>query len=161
MVCGLSCSVAIVFIVAMIYFYSATGITGVAQKYEATLTPEKQLIYKDVVNERSRLAYQGYGLGLLVAALYIWFHKTMMTNGVKRDKMSNLSMVCIVISLMFSVNYFYYLLSPKKVYMLQKLKSNEEIKNWLEMYRAMQFNYHLGLLFGVAAAGAVAFAFRC
>lgn len=149
----------------MVYFYSATSSSQVTQKYEATLTPEQKARYKEVVSERSRLAYEGYGIGFIIAALYIWLHRSFLTGATgrlfKRDKLSSISMVCIVVSLMFVTNYFYYVLSPKKSYMLNYLNEKEEIANWVTMYREMQFNYHLGLLFGIIAAGIGAFAFRC
>jgi hypothetical protein len=45
--------------------------------------------------------------------------------------------------------------------MLNYLQNKDEIKGWLEMYREMQFNYHMGLTLGIIAVGILAFAFRC
>lgn len=149
------------FVVAMVYFYSATYSSKVAQNYESTLSPELRSHYKGIVAERSRLAYEGYGLGLILAVAFVWLQRGFAGRIFKREKLSSLSMVCIVVSVMFVTNYFYYMLSPKKQYMLNYLKDQNEISNWLKMYREMQFNYHTGLLCGVVAAGIAAFAFRC
>lgn len=164
MTCGISFLVAIVAMVTMAYFYSATTSSQVAQKYEATLTPELRTHYHAIVAERQVLAYKGYGLGLILAIAYIWFHRGLQGKMKKIfawGKLSNLSMVSIVVAMTFVTNYFYYVLSPKKAFMLNYLSGKEEIDNWTKMYREMQFNYHVGLLAGVISAAFVALAFRC
>lgn len=75
--------------------------------------------------------------------------------------MSNLTMVCLVVSISFLTNYFYYLLSPKSDWMLNHIKDPEQTKAWLYMYRSMQVYYHGGLALGLIAVGVFAFAFRC
>jgi hypothetical protein len=164
MVCGTSCLISIVFLVAMAYFYTATSSSHIAKNYEATLTPEQRTHYKDIVSERTRLAYEGYGLGFIISVAYIWINRMVIRSGVgrlfKREKMSVVSMVCVVIAIASLTNYFYYVLSPKKKFMLNYLNNQEEISRWLVMYKEMQFNYHMGLLCGVVAAGIGAFAFR-
>ena len=155
MVCGISCSVAIAFVIGMIYFYGATNKTQIAGKYRNSLSPELRNKYAEIVKERSTIAYQGYGLGIVLAVVLIWFLRN------NKVKLSNTSNVCIVVSVMFATNYFYYILSPKKQYMLNYLTNQDDVKRWLEMYRNMQYNYHMGLLFGIASAGVAAWAFRC
>ena len=73
--------------------------------------------------------------------------------------MSNYGIVCTVVAVSFSVNYFYYILSPKSKWMLNEIKSEEQTKAWLEMYRHMQMYYHTGLVFGIIGVGLFAFAF--
>lgn len=164
MVCGTSCMVSIVFLVAMAYFYTATSSSKIAKNYEVTLTPEQSTHYKDIVSERTRLAYEGYGLGFIISVVYIWINRMVINSGIgrafKREKMSVLSMVCAVLAISSLTNYFYYVLSPKKKFMLNYLNNQEEVSRWLTMYKEMQFNYHMGLLCGVVAAGVGAFAFR-
>lgn len=164
MVRGMSCSISVVFLVATAYFYTVTSSSRVAQNYEATLTPEQKEHYKDIVSRRTRLAYEGYGLGFIISVVYIWAHRMITRSGIgrmfKRKKMTALTMVCVVIAITSMTNYFYYVLSPKKQFMLSYLNDREEIERWLKMYNEMQFNYHMGLLCGVVAAGIGAFAFR-
>ena len=75
--------------------------------------------------------------------------------------MSTFSLVCIVMSTCFLTNYFYYMLAPKSDWMLNHSNSPEDTKAWLQMYRAMQFNYHMGFVLGIIGVGIFAFAFRC
>ena len=60
-------------------------------------------------------------------------------------------LMCMVAAVTFSVNYFYYILSPKSDWMVLHLKSGEETEAWLKVYRTMQYNYHAGLVLGILA----------
>lgn len=155
MVCGFSCFASVVFIITMIYFYTATYTGDVANKYMASLPNELKGKYKEIVQERAKLSYQGYAIGLIISSFFLWYHNF------NKMKLSNISVVCIVMASCFFTNYFYYMLSPKKHYMLSFLKTKEEIENWLKMYRTMQFNYHTGLVFGIIGAGFLGNAFKC
>ena len=164
MVCGVSGSIAVMFIIGMVYFYGVTNSLQIGKKYEATLTPEQRTHYNKILSERTRLTYEGYGLGLGISAVYVWLQRSLANSEIckrlKRGKTSVFSMVLAVVAITCVTNYFYYVLSPKNKFMLDYLSDPEDIARWLKMYREMQFNYHMGLLCGVAAAGFGAFAFR-
>jgi glucan phosphoethanolaminetransferase (alkaline phosphatase superfamily) len=63
----------------------------------------------------------------------------------------NAGALCMVAAVAFSVNYFYYILSPKSDWMVLHLTSGEETRAWLTVYRTMQYNYHVGLVLGILA----------
>ena len=60
-------------------------------------------------------------------------------------------LLCMVAAVTLSVNYFYYILSPKTDWMVLHLKSEEEKHAWLKVYKTMQYNYHMGLVLGILA----------
>jgi 1,4-dihydroxy-2-naphthoate octaprenyltransferase len=154
--CKLSCAVSVVFIVAMIYMMYATNQSNIIGDYEKTLSKELAPIYKKIAQERTSIYYYGYFLGFILALLFIIYNSK-----VKKVPLSSMPLVCIVVSISFFTNYFYYILSPKTTYMTEHLKTQEEIKAWGKMYRGMQKYYHTGLVLGLIAIGALAFAFRC
>jgi hypothetical protein len=156
MACSVSCSISLIFIIGMIYFYNATSKSEVVKQYKSKLPKDLQLRYDKITSERMMISYYGYGLGFLLSLAIIFYNIKM-----KGKLMSNASLVCIVLSVSFFTNYFYYMLSPKTDWMLNHVKNPEETKAWLQMYREMQFNYHLGLVLGIIAVGVLAFAFRC
>lgn len=158
-ICGISCLTAIAFVVAMIYFYSATYTDKVTQKYLSSLTPEQRTYFQRVVNERSRLSYQGYALGAALVAIYL-VYQYFYANA-KAMSATNMTNICVIVVTVAFTNYFYYILSPKQHSMLNIIKDEKSIKNWYSMYRNMQFNYHTGMLFGIAAAGMLGWALRC
>lgn len=135
----------------MIYFYNATDKSDIVNKYKATLPLDLQQRYEKITEERRRISYQGYSLGFLLSLVILYF----------RRKMNTISLVCTVMATCFLTNYFYYMLSPKSDWMLNHTTNQDQVRTWLVMYRAMSFNYHLGIVFGILAVGMLAFAFRC
>ena len=156
MPCQITCFVSIIFIIGMIYMTYATTNSNIMQKYQQQLPENLRTRYQSIVAERMRIYYFGYLLGLILALLIIFYNKT-----IKGTRFSNLSLICLVTSVSFLTNYFYYILSPKTDWMLNHIQDGEQSKAWLQMYRSMQFYYHGGLVLGIAAVGIFAFAFRC
>lgn len=156
MPCSATCMIAVALIIAMIYFQNATSKSKIVQEYKKQLPSNLQNLYEKITAERLRLNYYGYSLGLILSLIIILYNYTS-----KRNKLTNTSLVCLVIVVSFLTNYFYYILSPKSTYMLDHINSPEQTKAWLTMYREMQYNYHLGFVIGVIAVGVLAFAFRC
>lgn len=154
--CKLSCAVSLVFIVSMFYMMYAINNSNIINNYEKTLSKELLPIYKQIAQERTSIYYYGYFLGFILAILFIVYNTK-----VKKTPLSSMPLVCIVISISFFTNYFYYILSPKTTYMTDHLTTREEIQEWGKMYRGMQKYYHTGLVLGLIAVGAFAFAFRC
>lgn len=156
MPCQITCFISIIFIIAMIYMTYATTESDVMRKYQQQLPENLRTLYKSIVDERMRIYYFGYLLGLVLALLIIFYNIQ-----IKKGRFSNLSLICLVTSVSFLTNYFYYILSPKTDWMLNHITDAEQSKAWLQMYRAMQVYYHSGLVLGIAAVGIFAFAFRC
>ena len=156
MPCSISCTISAIFVIGMIYFYNLTDKSEIVQHYKSSLPSDLQKRYDKISEERKMLSYYGYGLGLIISLVIIFYNLK-----IKKNKLGNMSLVCIVIASCFLTNYFYYILSPKSDWMLTHMNNREEVKAWLQMYREMSYNYHLGLVFGIVAVGILAFAFRC
>jgi len=151
MPCCISCAISCIFVIGMIYFYNATDKSDIVNQYKATLPLDLQQRYEKITEERRRISYQGYSLGFLLSLVILYF----------RRKMNTISLVCTVMATCFLTNYFYYMLSPKSDWMLNHTTNQDQVHSWLVMYRAMSYNYHLGIVFGILAVGILAFAFRC
>jgi hypothetical protein len=155
--CPYTCLLAGVFIISMIYFHVVTiHVTPVVQEYKKSLPLHLQSIYNEISHERMKISLQGYALGFLLSAMVILYYKM----SSKKSMLTPTTLVCLVITITFITNYFYYILSPKRDWMLNHIKSHAENANWLNMYRKMQFHYHLGLVLGIIGVGIFAFAFR-
>jgi hypothetical protein len=153
--CGLSCAISAIFIIGMIYMNYQVDKSDIILKYKSKLPDELQRIYENITRERTKIYYQGYVLGFVLSLLII------LANFWTNHKMlSTTSLVCLVLATSFITNYFYYILSPKKNWMLDYIKTPEQTKAWLQMYRGMQVYYHSGLALGIVAVGVFAFAFR-
>ena len=154
MPCGISCSLATVFIICMIYFTNATHKSQISQKYQQQLPPQLQDLYKKIVKERLHIYYYGYVLGLIITIIIIIYNRQL------KQKMSIFTTICLTVSVSFITSYFYYILSPKTTWMLEHIKEPTQTVAWLNMYRHMQIYYHTGLVLGIVAVGLITFAFR-
>jgi prolipoprotein diacylglyceryltransferase len=130
---------------------------NVIKEYKDQLPEKLQQIYKQIVDERIRIYYYGFLLGVLLSIAIIMYNLQLKPS----NKMTNTSMICIIVSTSFLVNYFYYVLTPKSNYMLDHIESKEQTKAWLKMYSNMQYYYHMSLVLGIFTMGFFAAAFRC
>ena len=153
--CTISCSIAVVFLIGMIYMNYSTAKSQIILKYKSQLPENLRFIYEQITKERMTIYYKGYILGIILSLFII------LGNVYLEHKMlSTTSMVCLVLATSFITNYFYYILSPKKNWMLNYITTPEQTKAWLQMYRGMQVYYHTGLVLGIIAVGIFAHAFR-
>ena len=155
MPCSISCSVSAVFLIGMLYMNYSIATSQIILKYKAQLPENLQKIYEQITQERTTIYYQGYLLGFILSLIII------IVNVYSDHKMLSMTaLVCLVLATSFITNYFYYTLSPKKNWMLNYIKTPEQTKAWLQMYRGMQVYYHTGLVLGIIAVGIFAYAFR-
>ena len=155
MPCTISCSISAIFIIGMIYMNYSVAKSQIILQYKLQLPENLQNIYEQITNERTTIYYKGYILGFILSIFII------ISNIYSEHKMlSTTSMVCLVLATSFITNYFYYILSPKKNWMLNYITTPEQTKAWLQMYRGMQVYYHTGLVLGIIAIGIFAYAFR-
>lgn len=156
MICKTSCSISIIFIISMFVMNILALKDKTIQKYKNQLPANLQNIYNEITKERMKINFYGYLLGFIISLFIIIYNYK-----IKNNKLSTISIVCIVLSTSFITNYFFYTLYPKSKWMLDNITTPEQTKAWLEMYKHMQLYYHLGLLLGVIAIGILAFAFKC
>jgi hypothetical protein len=133
-----------------------TDKNAIVKHYKEMLSPELQKRYEKISQERRSISYYGYGLGLLLSLFLIFYYIQ-----IKNMKMSAIALMCMATATTFLTNYFYYMLSPKSDWMLNHISNQVELQAWLQMYKGMQYNYHMGMALGIVAVGIFASAFRC
>lgn len=112
---------------------------GVFKKFTNLLDDNQKQIYKSIINERATIYVQSLLLGLILAIL--------VTFNLKR--MSNTPKVCLFILIALGTNYLMYSLYPKSTYMLEHLRSTEQNKAWLAIYKEMKLRMWVGLVLGI------------
>jgi fructose-specific phosphotransferase system IIC component len=100
------------------------------------------MIYEQIIIERRNHYIFGLVLGGILAFLVIKNVKTV-------NRFHRISLF-VAITLMTSV--VFYLLMPKSDYMLNHMKTQEENKAWLEIYKTMKQRYIIGIILGALAA---------
>lgn len=156
MVCSVSCMISTVFLIGMIYFYNMTDKSEIVKHYKSTLTSDLRNRYEKISEERKWISYYGYGLGLVFSLFVIYYSLK-----IKKERLNNTSLVCIVVATSFITNALFYMVYPKSDWMLEHISNKDQVKAWLQMYKSMSFYYHIGLILGIVAVGIFAFAFRC
>jgi hypothetical protein len=147
MLCGTTCIIALVFLIANIYtILSCANDKKDKTNFLNVLTSKQKEIYEEIINERKTIYYMGYGLGILLAIFTIFILKKIL-----KIRFNNMSLVCLVGSIVFVTNYLFYILYPKSDYMLLHLSDKRQITEWLKIYRKMQYKFHLGFVFGIIA----------
>lgn len=156
MICSISFSISIIFIIAMIYMNIMTIKNKTINNYREQLSPENKELYDKISKERLTISLQGYFLGFIISVFIILYNYYY-----KKSKLSTTSIVFIVLATSFLTNYFYYTLHPKSDWMLDNIKNTDDAKVWLKMYKDMKKYYHTGLVLGIIAIGILGFAFKC
>ena len=155
MPCPISCSISAIFIIGMIYFYYMTDKSEIVKTYKEKLPSDLQKRYDKISEERLTISLYGYFYGFILSLFLIFYNIK-----IKKERTPIWSMICLVMTTCFIVNYFYYVLSPKSDYILNHTNSPEQVKAWLQMYREMQYNYHMGIVLGIVGVGIMTFAFH-
>ena len=157
MVCGITCSVGLMFLIANLYVSFSADKTKQKQDFYNTLTEDKIEKYESIISERRGIYLKGYGLGLILAFISLFLYQEIGWS----DKRKGLNKICFIGGITLLVNYFYYMLSPKMDYMILHLNEENQRKEWLNINKTMQFNYHIGLLLGIIASMVLAYAVKC
>ena len=142
------CIIAVVFLIANIFTIVSCNSDNYKQNFKNLLTKQQNLIYEKITRERTIIYYSGYALGIILSILTIFIMTKIM-----KIKLATISLVCIIGAITFTTNYLYYILYPKSDYMLLHLNDKKQIEGWLDIYKTMQFKFHLGFVFGIIAPG--------
>lgn len=161
MVCGITCSIGVMFLIANLYVTFSADKINQKKDFYNTLSKDKIEKYESIIKERREIYFKGYGLGLFLAFILLFLYENMSGGGSSNDKKKGINKVCFVGGITLLVNYFYYMLSPKTDYMILHLDEENQRKEWLNINKTMQFKYHIGLLLGILAAMILAYAVKC
>lgn len=168
MVCIKMCSLASIFLISMLYMAFATDKDSTTKKFTSTLTFNQNEKYKQLTEERRMLYLKGYGLGLVLTACYLLWNYLTKTIDRPRSNVAAaarafirnpLSVACVAVVICSFTTYFYYTLSPKSDYIIRYLDNKEQREQWLNVYRKMQYNYHMSYILGIVAVFFGSYAF--
>lgn len=133
------CLLAFMLIGASLYTIFTCEECGPFIPYKNSLKPNQLEMYQMVSKQRLNLAIGGLVLGMFLGFMYLYlFYKTLnpFVHG------------CAFTGITLLVQYLYYMLSPK-MSMLPHLDDQRQVDNWYNVYKFMQYRYHLGMAIGV------------
>ena len=138
------CLIAFLFLFSFIFQKFNSISTHTLAKFRNSLNANQKDIYKDIINERRSVFTNSIIISLLLALMStIWLYddKSLHT------KLCDL--VCYFISLTLFSTYVIYNLYPKTKWMLNYLTNQEQITNWLAIYKSFKQSNYLGMIFGI------------
>ena len=153
--CTITCFLAAVILVAMIVMSLMVQYDPFIKSYRDQLSKETKLVYDKIVEERGRLFFTGYVIGFAVSVALIAVNIKLL-----KQKIPVSAMVCLTVVVSTVISHLYYTLSPKTAYMVSLLKTDKERADWLQVYKSMQFYFHISYALGIAAVGVFSYAFR-
>ena len=74
MPCGITCSLSTIFIISMVYMNYSMLNSQIMQKYQSQLPENLQSLYREIVNERTKIYYFGYFLGFILSIVMILYN---------------------------------------------------------------------------------------
>lgn len=113
------------------------------------LSDDLDKIYDNIVVERRHHYIVGLVVGILLSILIV---KNV-------SDLNYFSQVMLFFTITLGSALLFYMLMPKSDYMLNHLKTQEENKRWLEVYKYMKMRYFVGFSLGILAAIPLANAF--
>ncbi len=105
--------------------------------------------YEKIIDERRNHYVIGLLIGLIISFIVI---KNIIIN-------TYFERITLALAITLGTAVMFYMLMPKSDYMLNHLKTQEENKKWLEVYKTMKNRYFVGLLLGLLAAIPLAHSF--
>ena len=147
MICGITCIIALVFLIANIYIiFSCSNNKELKKNFLNVLNEEQKITYEKIIDERKNIYYGGYILGIILSFIGYFSIKKFTTM-----RFNKMSLICFVGAITFVTNYLFYILYPKSDYMLLHLNDKKQIQEWLNIYRTMQYKFHIGFVLGILA----------
>lgn len=99
-----------------------------AKELESKLNEEQKKIYTEIKKERKNHYLMGLALGIIIAIIYNKFGGRNMTH-----------MTCAYLGIATFVANQFYLLMPKKYWMIEHLEEKEDIIAWNNVYKRMRY----------------------
>ena len=123
-------------------FATLTISTEQQNNLKKVLPDDLDKVYDKIIKERRDHYVQGLLLGLLVSYISL---KNMETT-------SDFHTVSLFVLITMAMSVLYYCVMPKSDYMLNHLKTQEQNKAWLAVYKTMKQRHVVGFILGSLAA---------
>ena len=107
-----------------------------------SLDPKQALIYHRIIHERRDIYIQGFLIGSILAFCYLVLAE---------KERSPFTKVFIFMGIALLTQFLYYMLSKKPEWIIDSLKTPEQIKLWHQVYSQMQRRYYSGFVIGIFA----------
>jgi hypothetical protein len=153
--CYKSFAIALTFIVASVYMNLTIDKSSINKNFMSVLSDEQKEKYKKIRQERLNIYFKGFLYSFIISLVIIFLKSYLLKNNIITSNMlksvleNKFTIGSFIAGATLLTTYFYYILSPKSDYMVLHLENDKQKKEWLNVYKKMQYTYHFGLLLGI------------
>ena len=134
-----SCWIATIFLSGLAYLKVFSNKNAIASNFQNSLPIELKQKYEAIVKERNNIYINGTIYGVIGAVMLLFIMK----------KKIGTNYICFVLVFSQVFSYIYYIMSSKSDYIILHLDNRKDRERWLEVYKHMHFNYHIGIVIGL------------
>tara|TARA_Y100000389_G_C17431798_1_gene503089 strand:+ start:1315 stop:1842 length:528 start_codon:yes stop_codon:yes gene_type:complete len=137
--CNIQCGLGVAFFVASLTVMIKEK-NNIKEKFYHSLTEGQKKIYREIKKERFQIWAKASGMGIFLSFLY----------RMNSPKISDpIKSMCVHTMIYFVTQYLVYMIHPKKLWMLNHMKNQNQVDLWLEHYKSMKKKWHYGLVLGL------------
>jgi len=137
-----TCAIGVIFIIAMFVTAFSCRVRKENKEFINSLTNEQLRKYENIKAQRWNIFINASIAGMLFGVIGVFVYT-------QNYRSNPLTAACLFTSIAFTVQYFWYILSPKDDWMITTLNTEFQRKEWKDTYQAYQRAYHAGLIFGI------------
>ena len=141
LLCNKWCLLSSILILSSVFICLFANKKELIHNFNKTLNDEQREEFKEIREMRKNIYIKSVISAVILSGIicFIAFRK-------KEFKIDN---ICLFLALTYSFKILFYLLSKKSKYIVSTLNNQTQRDAWLNIYKNMQFNYHLGIFVGL------------
>lgn len=137
----LFCALGVAFLMAMmVVIYFSCDIMEQNKAFYLSMTSQQRQIYQNIKRERLEIFLQASIAGLVIGLAILYM--------MNFSRVNRIGSGCILLAIAFATQYFWYIIAPKKDWMVLHLRE-WQIPTWQKIYRVHQQRYHIALVIGL------------
>ena len=140
-ICNKWCLISAILIMGSIFICCFPHRKQIMTDFMNILDEEQKKEYTNIIKMRRNIYFRSL-VSSIVLSLILCFI------GLRKNSFS-INNVCVFLALVFSFKNLFYLLSKKSSYIISKLNNEKQRNAWLNIYKNMQWHYHLGIFVGL------------
>lgn len=137
------CAIGIAFIIGMLFISLNCNLKKESQDFYQTLDQSQQQVYDSIISERKRIFIYSTIAGLIGGIVSVFVYRNYTKKPLAEFQ------ACLFLAVAFTIQYFWYVLSPKQDLLVGKLEPGKQVEDWIDLYKSYQRTYHWGLLIGL------------
>ena len=136
------CLIGVIFIVLMFSMAGNCRIKKESKEFTDSLDDEQLRVYENIKADRWNIFVKATVAGIISGLVSVYMY-------LDTKEAAPYMAGCLFVGVAFLVQYFWYVLSPKKAWMVTLLEKESQRKEWNDTYREYQRTFHFAIILGI------------